>query len=96
LRELLAASPSETVLFQDWTPDGRALLFTRLERSSEQRSLWLVSIEGGEPRPLGLSMVGLRAVNMHPDGTKLTFTAGWPKKELWVIENALLSGVSYP
>jgi serine/threonine protein kinase/Tol biopolymer transport system component len=89
LRELVRAQPSETVLFQDWTPDGQAVLFTRWTRTSEPSTLWRVSIYGGDPQPLNLSIVGLRDVSVNPDGTKITFTAGWPMKEVWVMENFL-------
>lgn len=89
LQNLVRANPGETVLFEDWTPDGQTLLFRRVSSASEPSSLGRVSIHGGEPEPLGLSMVGMRDVSVHPDGRKITFTAGWPKKELWVLENFL-------
>jgi serine/threonine-protein kinase len=88
-RDLASAKAPVTVLFQDWSPDGQSILFTRDEPGNGQRSLWRVSIHGGDPERLGLSMEGLRDVRVRPDGTKLTFTAGWPRKELWVIENVL-------
>jgi Tol biopolymer transport system component len=90
-RELARASGSEQLVLQDWTPDGAGIIFTRwLSKPDEPVSLWRVSIHGGDPQPLGLSMPGVRDVGVHPDGTHLTFTAGWPKTELWVLENFLM------
>jgi serine/threonine-protein kinase len=89
-RELVHAKSPAVVLFQDWTPDGQWLLFTRSTGSaSDPTALWRVSIHSGDPQPLGLSMVGLRAVSVRPDGSQITFTAGWPKKEIYVMENFL-------
>ena len=88
-RELVRAVRPELLMFQDWTPDGESLLFTRWTKASEPASLWRVSIHGGEPQAMGLSSVGVREVSVHPDGTKITFTAGWNRSELWVMENFL-------
>ena len=91
--ELARVTAPELILFQDWTPDGTALLFTRWTAQPRQLpsppSLWRVSIHGGEPQSLGFAMEGLRDVSVHPDGSRITFTAGWPKNELWVIEHLL-------
>ena len=89
-RELARASGPEMLVFQDWTPDGATVLFTRWNgKLNDPRSLWRVSIHGGNPQPLGLTMDGLRDVSVHPHGTKMTFTAGWPMNELWVMEHFL-------
>ena len=88
-RELARAVRPEMLMLQDWTPDGEALLFTRWTKASDPYTLWRVSIHGGDPQPLGLSMVGVRDVSVHPDGTRITFTAGWNRSELWVMENFL-------
>lgn len=66
-----------------WTADSRQLLFV------SGGELASVSIEGGEPRKLGLNMKGLREIQLHPDGKRLAFTAGEPKAELWALENFL-------
>jgi len=86
-RELVRSQSNERVSFQDWTPDGQAVLF--LKWAHTRSSLWRVSIHGGDPVPLGLDMEGLRDVRVNPGGTKITFTAGWPMNELWVLENFL-------
>jgi serine/threonine-protein kinase len=91
-RELLRAEGQEILALQDWTPDGAALLVTR-RQAPDPPDLWQVSLGGGDPRPLGFTMKALRDVSMHPDGSRITFTAGVPLLEVWVLENFLaLSG----
>jgi hypothetical protein len=81
------------MIFQDWTPDGKSALFTRWSLSGGSAvTLWRVPVAGGEPEPLGLSLEGLRDVSVHPEGGKLTFTAGWPRAEVWVMENVMGAG----
>jgi serine/threonine-protein kinase len=86
--ELVKAVEPEALIFQDWTPDATALLFTKMRRG-QPNELWRVPIRGGEPQPLGLALPGLRDVSVHPDGRRITFTAGWPTLEVWVVENFL-------
>jgi serine/threonine protein kinase/Tol biopolymer transport system component len=88
-RELVRAVEPDSIMFQDWAPDSAALLFTRAATHARPESLWRVSINGGEPQPLGLAMIGLRDVSVRSDGAAITFTAGWPDNELWVLENFL-------
>jgi Tol biopolymer transport system component len=75
-----------------WTPDGRALLFTRFKNTPQGRTtvLWRISADGGEPQPLPLEMAGLRNVRVHPDGRQVAFTAGQWATEVWAIDNLLL------
>jgi Tol biopolymer transport system component len=75
-----------------WTRDGRQVLFTQTTSDSEGKhvgDLWAVPFAGGLPRRLGLSMRALRDVRVSPDGTRISFTAGYPDRELWVFENFL-------
>jgi serine/threonine protein kinase/Tol biopolymer transport system component len=88
-RELARAVRPEMLMLQDWSPDGQTVFYTRWTKSSDPYTLWRVSIHGGDSQPVGLSMVGVRDVSVHPDGTKITFTAGWNRSELWVMENFL-------
>jgi len=66
-----------------WTPDGRHLLFAR------KGELWRAPSRGGQPLSLGLRMEALRELSVHPDGTRIAFTAGTAKGELWKLENFL-------
>lgn len=83
----------EALFFQGWTPDGLDLLFarplSREERPNMPLALWRIPAVGGEPRRVGLEMVGLRDVHVGPDGTRLTFTAGWQTGDVRVMENFL-------
>ncbi len=71
-----------------WTPDGEAILFGKVGPQQETE-VWRIPVEGGEPQPLGLAMVGLRDLRVHPDGQRIAFTAGQGKAELWALENFL-------
>ncbi len=90
-RELARVDGPEILMFQDWMPDGKAVLFTRWNPQAAPMmvSLYRVSIEGGEPESLGFSREALRDVSVHPDGARITFTAGNPRAEIWALENLL-------
>jgi Tol biopolymer transport system component len=89
-REVAKAPAGELLLFQDWTPDGTTLLFTTwIPEPRQPVSLFRVSVNGGEPESLRLIREGLRDVSVSPDGTRITFTAGWPRAEIWGLENLL-------
>jgi Tol biopolymer transport system component/predicted Ser/Thr protein kinase len=92
-RELLRIRHPGNLVFQDWMPDGRTLLFTtRKDRqSSDGIELWRIDLDGNQ-ESLGLSMKALRDVSVHPDGRRVTFTAGAPVLEVWAIENAIADG----
>ena len=89
-KEFAHARAPETLMFQDWTPDGAAVLFTRWNfQSPNAVSLWRVSTGGGEPESLGLAREALRDVSVNPSGSRITFTAGNPRAEIWAMENLL-------
>lgn len=66
-----------------WTPDDRYILYSKLGQ------LWRIRAEGGDPQELPLSAEALRELRVHPDGSRLAFTAGSGKGELWVMQNFL-------
>ncbi len=74
-----------------FTPDGKYLLFGRRADSAGDEDIdwWRIPAEGGEPVRLDLKMKDLLALNFHPDGKQVTFTAGSPQDEIWVLENLL-------
>jgi Tol biopolymer transport system component len=78
-----------------WAPDGRELLCVKPKRQEAsitipgERELWAIPVQGGQPRPLGLSMAGLREPRVAPDGKRIAFTAGANTFEVWVMENFL-------
>ena len=79
----------------EWTRDGKELLFVRSATrevntgSPVERDLWSLPVAGGAPRKLGLSMAGLADAHLHPDGKRISFTAGRNQFEIWVLENFL-------
>ncbi len=94
-REVLRMEPDvvgrETYSFA-WTQDGQHLVFSkRVSEPGRPSELWLVSLEGGEPQPVGLPMWGRGGVRVHPDGRRITFTnLTMPAATgLWVMENFL-------
>ena len=70
-----------------WSPDGKFILFPA--RPEDKAEIMCASVDGGEPRKLGISMVGLGDVSVHPDGMRVAFGAGQSKSEVWVIANFL-------
>ena len=80
----------QTYILQDWTPDGATVLFTQWNLQSPNAvSLWRVSTGGGEPESLGLAREALRDVSVNLSGSRITFTAGNPRAEIWALENLL-------
>ncbi|MFQ5817467.1 MAG: TolB family protein, partial [Terriglobia bacterium] len=76
-----------------WTPDSRHIIYAPSTAGQKHRfELWRISADGGEPQNLGLAMEGLSlyGLSVHPDGRRIAFTAGTPRRsEVWVLENFL-------
>ncbi len=73
-----------------WAPDGRSVLSVRQPNSQDSRTeLWLIPVQGGEPRKLGLTAENMSDLSVHPDGRHIAFTAGHDRSEVWVMENFL-------
>jgi len=74
-----------------WAPDGQGVLFVKQPNADDPRTeLWLVPLEGGEPRKLDLAARDMRDLAVHPDGRRIAFTSGGDRSEVWVMENFLL------
>jgi beta-lactamase regulating signal transducer with metallopeptidase domain/Tol biopolymer transport system component len=81
-----------------WTPDGKALLFTKRVPEGG-RELWLVPTAGGPARkicgPRELMCQGMiygsvhSALDMHPDGQRIAFDCFEYRHEVWVMKNFL-------
>jgi serine/threonine-protein kinase len=90
-RELRDPSPERFAL-GGFSPDGRRIFFARVTRDAEERHLgeiFVLPFEGGTPRSLGVKMYALRDLRVSPTGDYLSFTVGFPDKEIWVFENFL-------
>lgn len=91
--EIAQSDANAPMVFQQWTPDGLDLLFTRQQPADDGReavtTLWRVPASGGAPQHTGLEAVGLRDVHISPDGTRITFTAGAETGDIRVMDNFL-------
>ena len=79
-----------------WTPDGKNILFWRPasaeDKNAERLDLWMLAADGGQPRKTELSVdLGglLPLISIHPDGQRVTFSAGARKFEVWKLSNFL-------
>jgi Tol biopolymer transport system component len=73
-----------------WTPDGLSLLVSKKPNPrSPATELWLVPVQGGEPRKLDLVADNLCDVRVHPDGRHIAYTAGKDRQEVWALSNFL-------
>ncbi len=73
-----------------WTPDGLSLLFTgKPSPRGSKTELWLVPVQGGEPRKLDLAADNIRDLRFHPDGRHIAYTAGKDRQEVWALSNFL-------
>jgi Tol biopolymer transport system component len=78
-----------------WAPDGSSLLFARQPNPPDSKTeLWLISVQGGEPRKLELAADGMRDICIHPDGRHIAFTSVQDRNEVWVLENFLTASQS--
>lgn len=69
-----------------WTPNGSEILLVKASGMGQQE-LWALPAQGGEPRPLGLTVKGLRMPVLRPDGRQIAFQAGVQALEVWALEN---------
>jgi Tol biopolymer transport system component len=87
-REVLTIpSPARLGIMSLWTPDGRSILFTRID--SGKPSLWVISASGGSPRPINLELGQTQALKIHPDGKRVAYNTGRNALELWRLDNFL-------
>lgn len=88
IRELYSA-PDSTFGFGlnsgiPWTADGRHILLV-----SEGGAAWKISSSGGEPQRL-FELPGSgrwRDLRLHPDGSRIAYSSGEGRAEIWMIQN---------
>jgi len=88
--EVVRWEKGKIIMTADWTPDGKELLFaeSRFQRGYKFE-FWRVSVEGGEPQKLGLSMDRVYMLSVRPDGQQIAFRAGQRIKEIYAMDNFL-------
>jgi hypothetical protein len=91
--ELVRAIAPEQLFLQAWMPNNHEVLFTKRDlRTSSSHELWTVDAAGGEPRDTGVRIPGFTQANpvqVHPDGTRIAYTASEASWDLWVMEHFL-------
>jgi Tol biopolymer transport system component len=84
---------SSTTFSLAWSADGRYIFFSKPNPENvEKWELFRIPADGAEPQNLGISMMGIRHLTVHPDGQQIAFTSQGFKKstaEVWVMENFL-------
>ncbi|MEK7408095.1 MAG: tetratricopeptide repeat protein [Acidobacteriota bacterium] len=91
VREIFRAEPAEEANRQGgiaWTPDGRYVIFER-PASGDKQELWRVPADGGAAESLGLMMDQITHPSLHPDGSRIAFTAASGAREVWMLTNLL-------
>jgi Tol biopolymer transport system component len=71
-----------------WTPDGKNLIYTTVERGAlTSAKYWIVPFGGGEPRRLTVPLDRLGMLSIDPSGRRIAITAAGRWTELWVLQN---------
>jgi Tol biopolymer transport system component len=76
-----------------WSPDGCYVYFSKQKPKGDGVwELWRIPSEGGEAQNLRLAMHGFTQLNIHPDGSRITFASRTMHENVgavWVMENFL-------
>jgi Tol biopolymer transport system component len=92
--ELARATTPEMVEMQDWLPNGDAVVVLRRNTKARSIELQELRLDGTPPRPLGIIGTQMRDVRVRRDGKAITYTAGAPAQETWVLERFLMNTAS--
>jgi Tol biopolymer transport system component len=76
-----------------WSPDGRFIYYSDVHSGGGGAwHLWRIPAEGGTAKDLGLTSRYFERISVHPDGSRITFSAPPATSEppqVWVMENFL-------
>jgi dipeptidyl aminopeptidase/acylaminoacyl peptidase len=71
---------SEVIVRRNVNADGK---------KDDKAHVWAIDVTTGKARPLGLTIDrGLQKLQISPDGRHLSYDAGYPYQEVWVLEHA--------
>jgi serine/threonine-protein kinase len=90
--ELLSLPGPSAIRFQEWTPDGRDVIYSTQTAVSPVPRLWRIPASGGTPRDMMTTVdapQNLNAVALSPDGRRIAYTAGRTAFEIWTMEGFL-------
>jgi hypothetical protein len=96
VRELWRGPATERLMSMAWQPPGTHVIVARVPQPPPQGQpavvqLWRLDAATGDASPVGVEMEGIRDLSVSRDGRRVAFTAGWPTREVWVLENFLPS-----
>jgi len=79
-----------------WSSDNKSIIFVKFQDQGDlpygMAEFLRISVDGGEPEKLGLTMYRVCSLSMHPDGQQLAIRSLGQKvseSELWVMERFL-------
>jgi hypothetical protein len=74
-------------------PDGKHVLTATIAKDHKSSELWIVSLEGGEPKRTGIVLKGaIGSLSLHPDGKQLSYGNQVLQSDLWSMQNFLPIG----
>jgi Tol biopolymer transport system component len=85
-RELVRAGEGEMLADAGFSHDGAWVIYTH-HRAGGRTELWRAPVAGGSPERIALEHEHLVGASVHPSGTRLVFTAGQERYEVWALEN---------
>ena len=89
VQRLLTITQPETFIFGSfaWTADSKQVLAARTRDKTSE--LWLVPVDGSDPRQVDFPSMRVFQMRMNPDGRTIAFASGEAAGEVWVAENLL-------
>jgi len=72
-----------------WTRDGRSILFVKPDKNSVVGRMMLVPAQGGQAEFTGISAVGLKDLDLSPDGSKIAYSSRTHDDQVWTLDNVL-------
>lgn len=88
-QDLVSVLAPGRILSAVWTPDATALLYAETRQGNGLATVMRVPAGGGVATSLGVTGEGLRDLAVSPRGGHLAWTAGWPRREPWVLEHVI-------